>query len=322
VPDPDPSNNSQPEDLEVDENRIGLRPKPGWQRRNVEFIQNVLLPSYFARRTSSEARPLSEAVAGSGLGLTWIGHATFLLETSVGNVLFDPNWALWHGPVRRLRRPGMEIENLPAIDLIVVSHAHFDHLHLASLRKLGSPSKRANATTVVVPNGVGSLVRNCGFRRVIELSWGESIVVKTGSGEIRVEMTPARHWGARLIHDLHREFGGFLVEVENRTVFHAGDSAYFDGFRRIGETADIDVAILPIGAYEAVSGRAVHMNPEEAVQAFLDLKAEMLIPMHYGTFPLGGEPMEEPEARFRVACAELGLEERMAVLEEGAARFL
>jgi L-ascorbate metabolism protein UlaG (beta-lactamase superfamily) len=116
---------------------------------------------------------------------------------------------------------------------------------------------------------------------------------------------------------LHRDFGGFVIASNGRTIFHCGDSAYFPGFKEIGERYNIEVALLPIGAYEAPTGREVHMNPEEAVKAFLELGAETLIPMHYGTFRLGFEPMHEPPQRLLAAARTQGVEEKILVMTEG-----
>lgn len=120
-----------------------------------------------------------------------------------------------------------------------------------------------------------------------------------------------------MIHDQHRGFGGFLIEYEGRTLFHCGDSAYFPGFREIGARTPIDIALLPIGAYDTVSGRDAHMNPEEALLAFQELKAGIFIPMHYGTFRLGYEPLEEPPARLMAAATQQGIQEHICLLREG-----
>ena len=133
-------------------------------------------------------------------------------------------------------------------------------------------------------------------------------------------MTPCAHWGARTLHDTHRGFGGYLIETGKRSVFHCGDSAYFDGFKKIGERKDIELALLPIGAYDPPSGREVHMNPEEAAQTFIDINAEKLIPMHYGTFRLSYEPVDEPPKRL-MACAEkFGIADKVELLTEGIPR--
>ena len=132
-----------------------------------------------------------------------------------------------------------------------------------------------------------------------------------------VTHTPAHHWGARYGHDTYRDYGGFLVKTPFATVYHAGDSAYFDGFRAIGSRHSIDIALMPIGAYEAPSGRDVHLNPEEAVQAFLELGAKTLIPMHHATFPLGNEAPHEPEERLLREAERRGILNKILILKPG-----
>lgn len=242
------------------------------------------------------------------IGVTWLGHAGFLIQIEGLTVLVDPNWAMWHGPVKRVRHPTLELEAMPRIDLVLVTHAHFDHLHLPTLRKV------AAGQPIVVPAGCGDLVRRCDFSRVVELNTWEGYSFRG----LRVTLTPARHWGARMIHDTHRQFGGYLIQSAERTVYHCGDSALFEGFSEIQQRAGcIDVALLPIGAYDAPSGRPVHMNPEEALQAFHMLQAKTMVPMHYDTFPLGGEPLHEPAARLLRAAQDQGVAERVWVMREG-----
>ncbi len=290
-----------------DENRVGLLPKEGWRKRNLQFLNDVLIPTLLKPRAPGHSiEPVPDA-ASHEIGVTWIGHAGFLVQIEGVNVLIDPNWALWHGPVKRVRHPTLYAHDLPPIDLVLVTHAHFDHLHLPSLRRI------ASGQPIIVPRGVGSLVRRLDFGGVTELdTWG------TGHfRDLRITLTPARHWGARMIHDTHRHFGGFLIESECRTVYHCGDSAIFDGFTEIGKRAAIDVALLPIGAYEAPSGRPVHMSPEEAISAFGMLGARLMVPMHHDTFPLGGEPMHEPAERLLAEATRLGIIERVQMLLEG-----
>ena len=200
---------------------------------------------------------------------------------------------------------------MPAIDLVLVSHAHFDHLDKKSLRAVASNQP------VVVPEHVGDLVHGLGFDRVHELKRWESMEL----GSLRITLTPAHHWGARVLHDKHRGFGGFLIEYAGRTIFHCGDSAWFDGFEEIGARGKIDIALLPIGAYDAPTGRDVHMNPEEALRAFAALKADVMIPMHYGTFRLGFEPMEEPPDRLLDHARSLGIDQKIRILQEGEPRI-
>jgi L-ascorbate metabolism protein UlaG (beta-lactamase superfamily) len=134
---------------------------------------------------------------------------------------------------------------------------------------------------------------------------------------LTITLTPAFHWGARVLHDSHRGFGGFHIEYNGRTIFHAGDTAYFPGFSEIGQRCPSEIALLPIGAYDNLSQRDVHMNPEQALQAFLELKASTLIPMHYGTFRLSFEPLHEPPRRLLENAEHLGLAPKIKVLTEG-----
>ena len=132
-----------------------------------------------------------------------------------------------------------------------------------------------------------------------------------------IHFTPAHHWGARFLHDTHRGFGGFVIKTPGHSVYHSGDSAYFDGFAEIGERHNIDTALLPIGAYDCPSGREVHMHPEEAVKAFFDLGAGKMIPMHHATFPISNEHPAEPIARLHSATSTHQIHARVVTPEEG-----
>lgn len=288
-------------------NHVGLLPTEGWQKRNWQFLGEVLIPSILAPRRPGrafESIPLASRVQ---IGLTWLGHAGFLVQMDGLNIVIDPNWALWHGPVKRVRHPSLWPHDLPPIDLVLITHAHFDHLHLPSLRKL------ATGQPIIVPHGVGGLVKRCGFGRVVELDTWQTACYK----DLHVTLTPARHWGARMIHDTHRHFGGYLITGSDRTVFHCGDSAMFDGFAEIGDRSQVDYALMPIGAYDAPSGRPVHMNPEEALDAFQMIGAGLMVPMHHNTFPLGGEPLYEPLFRLNQEAVKRQLQQQVRVLEEG-----
>ncbi len=285
--------------------KVGLRPEKGWHRRN--FLTQVLIPSLFTKRLGSHLEALFPDLSDGQIGLTWIGHASFLLQTQGVNILIDPNWAKWLKVIKRIKDPGIQLHDLPEIDLVLVTHAHFDHLDRKTLRQV------AEDQPIVVPFEVGNLVHDLGFRSVHELHYWESFEL----GPVKISLTPCHHWGARMLHDSHRGFGGFIIESGGRAIFHCGDTAYFDGFKEIGERFKIDVALLPIGAYDPPSGREVHMNPEEAVQAFLDLKARRMVPMHYGTFRLSYEPVDEPPQRLRSHAEQHGLAERISFMTEG-----
>ena len=287
------------------EHHVSMKLGEGWHRRN--FLTEVIIPSLFSPREEVLSRSGLPELTGNQIGITWIGHASFLIQTPEHSVLIDPNWAKWLKVIKRLKQPGLEIHELPAIDLVLVSHAHFDHLDKRSLRAVASDQP------IVVPEHVGNLVQGLGFNRVHELRRWESMEV----GSLKITLTPAQHWGARVLHDRHRGFGGFLVEYAGRTIYHCGDSAWFEGFEEIGRKGKIDIALLPIGAYDAPTGRDVHMNPEEALRAFTALGAGLMIPMHYGTFRLGFEPLEEPPDRLLGHARSLGIDEKIRILREG-----
>ncbi len=285
--------------------RVTLKPGMAWHRRN--FLSEVLIPSLFTKRSGENTTPKFPELKPGEFGITWIGHASFLIQTHEMNVLVDPNWAKWLKVIKRLKQPGIELHHLPEIDLVLVTHAHFDHLDRRTLRKVAADQP------IVVPVGVGNLVHDLGFNIVHELDYWQSLQLDA----LKISLTPCHHWGARFLADAHRGFGGFVIETGERSIFHCGDSAYFPGFKEIGERYAIDIALLPIGAYDPPSGREVHMNPEEAVQAFQELRAKKLVPMHYGTFRLGYEPLDEPLERLLASARVAGLDDKVLVMTEG-----
>jgi len=286
--------------------RVALVPGAGWTKRNP--VTKILLPSLFTKREGESRHPQWPVLVDNEIALTWIGHASFLLQAGGVNILIDPNWSNWVKGIKRMRRPGVALSALPEIDLVLVTHAHFDHLDRRTLRGIAANQP------VVVPFDVGDLVHDLGFRVVQELHYWESFVF----GPVRVTLTPCRHWGARMLHDSHRGFGGFIIEVGGRVIYHCGDTAYFEGFEEIGRRFPVDVALLPIGAYDPPSSRPVHMNPEEALDAFVSLGAKFMVPMHYGTFRLSYEPLDEPPRRLQAAANLRRLEERVVWMQEGA----
>ena len=272
------------------------------------FFYEMVWKALLTRRVGEHVPPKFPKLLPGQVALTWIGHASFLAQFTDLNVLIDPNFANWLFLLKRIRRAGMKIQDLPPIDLVLLTHAHFDHFHRPTLRRLKSPK------IAVVPWGVGDLAMNLGFERIIELEWWESF----SHGDWRVTLTPSKHWGARVIRDEHRGYGGFVIEHQGRRIYHAGDSAYFDGFKQIGQMLPPDVAMLPIGASYPDSFRHVHMGPDEAIKAFRDLKAQSLVPMHYGTFKLSFEDMDEPPRWLRQLAATNGLTHHVHILKEGA----
>jgi len=275
------------------------------------FFQEMILKGWFTKRTG-EHRPLLYSRLRHGqVAVTWIGHASFLIQFNDLNVLVDPNFANWLFLMKRLKRAGMRIRDLPPIDLVLLSHAHFDHFHKPTLRRL--PATKMG----IMPWGVGDLAHDLGFARIVELDWWESFSHK----DWKVTFTPSQHWGARTLHDHHRGYGGFVLEHQGRKIYHAGDSAYFDGFKEIGDKLRPEIALLPIGAYHPETFRKVHMGPDEAVKAFQDLHAKIMVPMHYGTFKLSFEAMEEPPRWLREIMAQQNLTKRLKILGEGVPKI-
>lgn len=272
------------------------------------FFRELVWKALLTRRTGEHRKPVFPKLARGQVAITWIGHASFLIQFTDLNVLVDPNFANWLFLLKRIKRSGLKIQDLPPVDLVLLTHAHFDHFHKPTLRRLPHPK------IGVMPWGVGDLAHNLGFARIIELEWWESF----GPKDWRVTLTPSKHWGARTLHDHHRGYGGFVLEHQGRKIYHAGDSAYFDGFKEIGQRLAPDIALLPIGAYHPESFRHVHMGPDEAVRAFQDLNARQLVPMHYGSFKLSFEAMDEPPRWLQEIARQQNLAEHVRILEEGA----
>ena len=251
-------------------------------RRKATQFGTLVRHSAMTPRTGVARKPV---LARRGqLGVTFIGHSSFFLQIGGKNILVDPNFARWIFVLKRLRRPGLRLRDLPAIDAVLISHAHFDHLHRPSLRAIAWLTRRKTGKRpmIIVPRHVRDLVSDLGYGRIVELDWWQSFQL----GKVEIIHVPARHWGARIVRDVHRGYGGYVLRAGEHSIYHAGDTAYFDGFREIGERLKPEVALLPIGAYHPDSFRRVHTSPEDAVQAFLDLGARWMVPMHYGTFRL------------------------------------
>jgi L-ascorbate metabolism protein UlaG (beta-lactamase superfamily) len=267
-----------------------------------------------AQPMTGEVR-LPEIVGPEEVGVSFIGHSSFLLQIGGRAVLIDPVFAKRLILLRRQRRPGLRINEMPAVDVVLLTHAHMDHLNITSLRRVIRSAQMLGkkAPDVVVPWGVEDLVAGLGFSRIHGLKWWEKLDVRG----LTVTLTPCKHWGARMFNDTHRGYGGYVVEADGQSVYHSGDTAYFSGFAEIGKRLRPRIALLPIGAYFPDSYRMVHTSPEEAVRGFIDTGAEWMVPMHYGTFNLGREPMDEPLRRLLAEAARLRISSKVKVLEEG-----
>lgn len=273
------------------------------------FFRELVLKALVTPRRGEQHRPVFPKLKFGQVAITWIGHASFLIQFTDLNILIDPNFANWLFLLKRIKRSGLRIRDLPPIDLVLLTHAHFDHFHKPTLRKLPHPK------IGIMPRGVGDLAHNLGFARVIELEWWESF--SQAKSNWKVTFTPSQHWGARTLADRHRGYGGFVLEYQGRKIYHAGDSAYFNGFKEIGKRFAPEIALLPIGAYHPETFRAVHMGPDEAVKAFQDLNSKQLVPMHFGAFKLSFEDMDEPLRWLRELAAQAKITNRLKALEEG-----
>lgn len=246
--------------------------------------------------------------------VTWVGHATFLVQVGGANILTDPMFSDRASPFRRAgpRRfvpPGLALDALPHIDVILLSHDHYDHLDAATVD--GLRDRPGVAPTWLTPLGYRSWFARRGVGRVVELDWWEEASLETASGAaLRVKALPARHWTRRRLGDTRKRlWSSWGVGSASRRLYFGGDSGYGPAFAEIGaREGPFDLALLPIGAYEPRWFMASsHMTPEEAARAALDLRAAEVVGGHWGTFRLTDEDPLEPPARMRAAWSALGL---------------
>jgi L-ascorbate metabolism protein UlaG (beta-lactamase superfamily) len=294
-------------------NPSGANGQPFWTVPRMLFTPRTRWPSEVSVEPRRPPDPGPDEVV-----VTFVGHATFLIQVAATNVLIDPVYSRRASPVsfagpRRVRVPGVRLEDLPTISLVLLSHNHYDHCDLRSLQLL----ERRFHPPVVTPLGNGRLLRSAGIVQVEEIDWWES----TSAGLLPITLTPAQHFSARNMFDRNGAlWGGFLIEAGGHRILHAGDSGYGPHFREIAaRLGPIDLALLPIGAYEPRwFMKDIHMNPAEAVQAHLDLAARQSIAMHFGTFQLTPEGIEEPVRELAKALGERGVAaERFRAVEVG-----
>jgi L-ascorbate metabolism protein UlaG (beta-lactamase superfamily) len=282
---------------------------------------------FLSERLAEAGRPIPAAPhkpspadwADDSLTVAWLGHATVLINFYGTWLLTDPALrshvgvsvaGLTFGP-RRLVEPALTAPELPPLDAVLVSHAHMDHCDLGTLRRL------PRETHAVVQRGNLDLVTR--FRRRHELGWGESVEINGA----RIESLKVNHWGARKLTDRHRGYGGFLVTKAGRSLVFGGDTAYTSAFAALRGRARVDLAVLPIGAYDPYIH--AHASPEQSWAMRREMGATYILPMHHSTFRLSREPVAEPitrllraagDERWRVALTEPGQTWRLPESQE------
>ena len=240
-------------------------------------------------------RPHLDRWKDQTLAAAWLGHATGLLRIGETTILTDPvlcnrvgiGLGLITGGPRRHVAPALSIRELPEIDLILVSHAHYDHLDRPTLNRLDKN------TPVITAGGTFDLVRDLGYRRIAELRWGES----TSLYGLKFKAQKVAHWGARTFIDQHRGYNAYVIESPKHRVLYGGDSAFGEHFKEVGK---VDLAILGIGGYNPYLQS--HANPEQVWEMADHCRAEAILPMHHSTFRLSHEPKEEPLQRLLTAA--------------------
>ncbi|WP_455199085.1 MBL fold metallo-hydrolase [Kaarinaea lacus] len=260
--------------------------------------------------------------------LTWIGHATFLIQFSGLNILTDPQFSerasplSWAGP-KRVIRPGLAVEELPEIDIAIISHDHYDSLDVETVYAL-SKHNHQRQLTFIVPLGMKAWFDELSLSsaKVVELDWSESYKYQ----DVTFTAEPAQHWSKRTLFDAYeRLWASWVIESSGNKIFFAGDTGYARHFKDIGEKYQgFDLALIPIGAYEPRwFMRPQHVNPEEAAQLHLDIKSKYSVAMHWGTFILTDEPLDEPPVKLAEALDNLHIDgSKFEVYRHGETRFI
>ncbi|MDI6028859.1 MBL fold metallo-hydrolase [Corticibacterium sp. UT-5YL-CI-8] len=284
---------------------LGFRDVLRWQFNGLRSPWPKAWPSPFP-----QAKPLWR-VTGEQLSVTMVGHSTLLLQVDSLNILTDPVWSERVSPVRfagprRVNAPGIAFDDLPKIDVVLLSHNHYDHMDIATLRRL----QQIHDPLVITPLGNDAIVKPAiPMLRVSVHDWGDT--VEAGEG-IRIHVEPAHHWSARGARDRRMAlWGSFVIETPVGHVYFAGDTGFHEGrnYRLMAEKyGGFRLAILPIGAYEPRwFMKSQHQNPDEAVEAMRLLKASHVAGCHWGTFQLTDEPIEEPRQRLHAALDREGV---------------
>lgn len=256
-------------------------------------------------------KPEAERLAANRVEttLTWIGHSTFLFQHRGLNVITDPVFSERASPIgfagpKRYTPPAMHVDHLPPIDIVLLSHNHYDHLDRDAVKKIAR--RNEGRTKFLVPLKVADWFRREGIDNVVELDWWDDTSPVDGRAGVRAWFVPAQHFSGRALNDRNATlWGGWVLEIDGLRLFFAGDTGYGKDFADIGAVfGGFDLSLIPIGAYEPQwFMNAVHVNPEDAVRIHRDVKSRLSIGMHWGTFILTDEPVDEPPQRLARALA-------------------
>ncbi|RIW38531.1 MBL fold metallo-hydrolase [Bacillus salacetis] len=248
--------------------------------------------------------------------ITWIGHSTFLIQLGGVNILTDPVWARRMGAGRRLTEPGLSLNEIPDIDVVLISHGHYDHLDFATIKKLpGDP-------VFYIPSGLKSAFSRRGYKEIIEADWWDSFEHEG----ISFDFVPAQHWTKRTLTDTNTShWGGWVMKSGGEiSIYFAGDTGKFRGFKEIAAKLSPEIILMPIGAYEPEWFMSdSHINPEDAVSAFLEMDGGLFIPMHYGAYRLADDTGPEALGRLTAEWQRLKVDEqKLKVQDIGATLWL
>jgi L-ascorbate metabolism protein UlaG (beta-lactamase superfamily) len=268
-----------------------LRMAPRFWERFSADVKRPVLPAQY--------HPTFKEWTTNGIQAAWIGHSTVVVNIEGFTVVTDPVFSnrigINLGPLtlglKRLIQPASELRDIPRPDLILLSHAHMDHFDLPSLRAL-----RSGKTAVVTAPNTTDLLKPGAYSLVQELKWNESKRI----GPATIHAFEVNHWGARMQHDAHRGYNGYVIEVAGRRVLFGGDTAWTDTFRPLRALGKIDLAVMPIGAYDPWI--RAHCNPEQALRMADDAGADFVLPVHHKTFELSREGVNEPIERLLAAA--------------------
>ena len=298
-------------------------PPGGWVR--TRFFITRIFSSTFTPRTANLPRLPNDGGAIRAnqreATVTWVGHSTLLVQLDGVNLLTDPQWSERASPVsfggpKRVTPPGLAFESLPPIHLVLISHDHYDHLDVATVKRLAA----AHHPRFLVPLRLKAWFADLGISDVEELDWWQSRTVRG----LTLTCVPALHFSGRTLRDRNRRlWNGWTVAGRDKRMFFAGDTAYYDVFREIGaRLGPFDLAAVPIGAYlPPAIMHAAHTTPEEALQVFEDVRGRYFVPIHWGTFDLADEPIEEPPVRLAAEARRRGLgEDRVWIMKHGETR--